>query len=145
MTACALASALALSVGPGTAAAAPECEPYCNDATSRTANRIDGRGHGAWLATVLDQYGYEGRRWAEITYVPAGHGKRSIGVIQVPAGKARQARRALDGWWFAQNGRTFVLPLVSRTDTRGGTGVAFKTAARWTERKLGAGWVVRTP
>ena len=103
LTVCAIAFAVLAPLGGGPpAAAAPVCEPYCDDTTTRIANRLNGHGHGAWLATVLDQYGYQGRRHAEITRIPAEHGKRFVGVIHVPAGKARQARRALFGWWFVR-------------------------------------------
>jgi hypothetical protein len=140
-----LALALLMPLGVGSASAAPVCEPYCNDTTTRIANRIDGRGHGAWLATVLDQYGYHGRRWAEIARIPAGQGKRSVGVIHVPAGKGPKVHRALKGWWFAQRRNKFVLPLVTSTDTRGGSRVKFRTAARYAARKLGKGWRVVAP
>lgn len=143
---CALALAVLVPLGVGSpAASAPACEPYCDDTTTRIANRLDGHGHGAWLATVLDQYGYEGRRWAEITRIPEGHGKRFVGVIHVPAGKARAARRALQGWWFAKKGTAFVLPLVTKYDTQGGTGVKHRTATRWAVRRLGKGWRVVAP
>jgi hypothetical protein len=140
-----LVAALALLVPIAPAAGAPVCEPYCNDTTTRIANRLNGHGHGAWLATVLDQYGYHGRRHAEITRIPAGHGKRFVGVIQVPDGNARKARRALLGWWFAQKRTMFVLPLVTKYDTQGGTGVRFRQASKWAVRRLGAGWVVVKP
>lgn len=125
--------------------AAPVCEPYCDDTTTRIANRLDGRGHGGWLATVLDQYGYEGRRWAEITKIPAGHGKRYVGVIHVPAGNGPAVHRALKGWWFAQRRNAFVLPLVTATDTQGGAGIAYRTTTRWAVRRLGNDWRVVSP
>jgi hypothetical protein len=122
------------------AAAAPICEPYCDDTTTRIANRLNGYGHGGWLATVLDQYGYHGRRWAEITRIPAGHGKRFVGVIHVPAGKGPKVHRALKGWWFAQRRNAFVLPLVTKYDTQGGSRVKYRTATRWAVQRLGKGW-----
>lgn len=132
-------------VGGSPASAVPSCEPYCNGATSRVVNRLEGSGHGPWLATVLDQYGYEARRWAEITRIPGGHGKRHIGVIHVPEGHARGARRALDRFWFAKKGRTFVLPLVTATRTQGGRGAPYGVASRWAARRLGDGWQVNRP
>lgn len=139
-----IAASLAVAAAPPSQAA-PRCRPYCDSFTTRVANRIDGRGHGAWLATVLDQYGYDGRRWAEITRIPRGHGTRAVGVIHVPDGRAADARAALDGFYFAQRGTVFVLPLASDTNTSGGTGERFGQAARFAVRKLGEGWNLRTP
>lgn len=134
---------LALSGSP--VAAHPSCEPACNDATTRVANRIDGKGHVGWLATTLDINGYEGKRWAEITRIPPGHGKRNIGIIQVPKANTAQARKALKGSWLARKGNLFVLPLVTKYATDGGTGSNFQTAAEWAASKLGTGWKVVAP
>lgn len=133
----------AFAAGPATAA--PSCEPYCDDATSRVANTIGGRGHGAWVATTLDIGGYSGPRWAEITKIPAGHGKRDIGIIRVPKGKGAAARRALDGAWLVQQRSLFVLPLRSGTDTDGDVGAKHRKAARYAAKRLGAGWKIRRP
>lgn len=145
IVACLVALALSPVGLASPAGAAPVCEPYCDDTTTRIANRLDGHGHGGWLATVLDQYGYHGRRWAEITRIPAGHGKRYVGVIHVPAGKGQRVHRALKGWWFAQRRNAFVLPLVTRYNTQGGTNLKHRTATRWAKRRLGSGWKVVSP
>ena len=87
--------ALALAVGASPSTAAASCAPYCDKVTKKITNHLNGTGHGAWLATVLDDGGYNGRRHAEITRIPSGHGKRYVGVIHVPAGKAKKAHRAL--------------------------------------------------
>lgn len=94
---------------------------------------------------MLDQYGYHGRRWAEIDRIPAGHGKGSVGIIHVPAGKGHKAHRALKGWWFAQRRNAFVLPLVTKHNTQGGAGTKYRTTARWAVRKLDDGWRVVRP
>jgi hypothetical protein len=125
---------------PGTASAG--CAPYCDKVTKKIARELNGNGHGAWLATVLDDGGYQGRRHAEITRIPKGHGKRYVGVIHVPAGKAKRAHRALMDHWFAQRQTEFVLPLVTRYDTRGGAGARYKKTARWAKNRLGIGWKV---
>lgn len=137
--------AMLVPLGGGPAAAAPECAPYCDATTTRIANRLHGHGHAGWLATVLEQYGYEGRRWAEITRIPGGHGKRYVGIIHVPVGNSAAVRRALGGFWFARKGTSFVLPLVTQTDTRGGTAKAYRTASKWAARRLGSGWRVVAP
>lgn len=147
---CAVVLALLVPLGGAPAAAAPECEPACNATTTRIANqlvvpRLAGDDHTGWLATVLDQYGYEGRRWAEITRIPGGHGKSHVGVIHVPVGRAAAVRRALGGFWFARKGRAFVLPLVTQYDTRGGVGEPYRTASEWAARRLGAEWGVVAP
>lgn len=111
---CSLVLVLLVPMGGVTASAAPGCKPYCNDTTSRIAKRIKGKGHDAWLATTLDIGGYHGKRWAEITRIPAGHGKRNIGVIHVPKRKAKKARAALSGVYFAQRGGRFVVPLKTK-------------------------------
>ena len=126
-----------------TPARAASCSPYCDATTVRVANRLGGRGHGGWLATTLDDGGYHGRRWAEIDQVSAGHGKRFVGVIHVPPGKAAKVRAALSDVWIAQRGTVFVLPLVTRDDTRGGAGSNYRKTARWAAARLGQGWVVR--
>ncbi|UUZ59925.1 hypothetical protein [Nocardioides sp. B-3] len=94
---------------------------------------------------MLDQYGYEGRRNAEISRIPGGHGKRYVGIIHVPAGNAAAVRRAMGGFWFARKDRAFVLPLVTQYDTQGGTGEAYRTASTWAARQLGKGWEVVAP
>ncbi|GAA0977420.1 hypothetical protein ENKNEFLB_02117 [Nocardioides aquaticus] len=129
----------------GPAAAAPGCEPYCDDRTTAVANQLDGRGHGAWLATTLEDGGYNGRRRAEITKIPDGHGKRYVGVIHVPAGKPGKVRRALSGSWYAQRRTVFVLPLRTRYDTRGAANAKHREAAQWAARRLGGSWVARRP
>lgn len=145
LTLCAVVLALLVPLGGSPAAAAPECAPYCDATTTRIATRLGGPGHDGWLATVLDQYGYEGRRWAEITRIPGGHGKRYVGIIHVPAGNAAAVRRALAGFWFARKGTAFVLPLVTHNDTRGDTARAYRTASKWAARRLGRGWGVVAP
>lgn len=141
----ALTLLLPLGVGVGSASAAPVCEPYCNNVTTRIANQVNGRGHGGWLATVLDQYGYHGRRWAEITLIPKGHGKRYVGVIHVPSGNGQKVHRALKGWWFARKHNKFVLPLVTRYNTQGGSRRKFRKASYFAKRRLGDGWRVVAP
>lgn len=135
-----LALLLPLSALPSSAAA--DCEPYCDKVTRKIARELNGTGHGAWLATVLDDGRYHGRRHAEITRIPKGHGKRYVGVIHVPSGKAKKAHRALMDYWFAQRRTRFVLPLVTKYDTRGGAGAKFKKTARWAKSRLGTGWKV---
>lgn len=147
---CAVVLALLVPLGAAPAVAAPECAPACNATTTRIANRLEaprlaGSEHTGWLATVLDQYGYEGRRWAEITRIPGGHGKVHVGIIHVPAGRASAVRRALGGFWFARKGRAFVLPLVTQYDTRGGTTRPYRTTSKWVARRLGAGWSAVAP
>ena len=127
------------------AQAAAGCKPYCSKATIHTANRLDGKGHRGWLATELDSNGYRGKRWAEIDRIPPRHGKRYVGIIQVPKQNAAKARRALAGSWFAKRGNLFVLPLVTQYDTRGASGAKYKTTARWAAKRLGKGWKVVAP
>lgn len=136
----ALALAVPLTAQPSAASAS--CAPYCDQVTKKIVRELNGTGHGAWLATVLDGGGYHGRRHAEITRIPRGHGKRYVGVIHVPAGKAKKAHRALADYWFAQRKTRFVLPLTTKYDTSGGAGTKYKRTARWATRRLGAGWKV---
>jgi hypothetical protein len=103
---------------------------------------LHGTHRGGWLATVLDQYGYHGKRHAEIVRVH-GQPKRWVGIIHVPAGKARAVHRALNPhFWLAERGTAFVLPLVSHTMTNGGSTWRYYDTAKWAARKLGAGWRV---
>ena len=138
----AAAATLGLAVGP---AHADSTEPYGDDVTGSIANQLHGTHRGAWLATVLDQGGYHGRRHAEVIKIPDGHGTRWAGVIHVPAGNAARVRHALAGQWFAKRGTRFVLPLRSSTWTSGGSGARYHNAAKWADRTLGSGWKVDAP
>lgn len=122
------------------AAASANCAPYCDQVTKKITRDLNGTGHAAWFATVLDSGGYHGRRHAEITRIPRGHGKRYVGVIHVPAGKAKKVHRALADYWFAQRKTMFVLPLTTKYDTSGGTSSKHVKTARWAARRLGTGW-----
>jgi hypothetical protein len=122
-------------------------EPWGDKATGKIANRLDGTHRGGWLATTLG-YGcdvtYNGPRKAEIVRIPAGHGRRWVGIIHVT--KPKQARRVHAALvckaWFARSGGRLVLPLRSSTWTDGGVGATYKEAAIWAKRRLGAGWKV---
>jgi hypothetical protein len=118
--------------------------PYGDAATDAIADRLDGRDRSPWLATTLDIGGYGGRRHAEIVEIPAGHGKRYVGIIHVPDGKTRKAHDALAGAWFAQKGTKFVVPLRSSTWTDGYPGQRYQRAARWAANRLG-GWRLVAP
>jgi hypothetical protein len=140
-----MALVLAATVLGGGAATADGTKPYGDDVTAHIADRLNGTKRIAWLATTLDIGGYSGRRHAEEAKIPAGHGRRWVGIIHVPSGKAAEAHRALAGVWFAQRGRSFVLPLWSSTNTDGGAGDTFRTASRWAAKRLGTGWIVVAP
>lgn len=143
-----VATALAAVVGVGLTALpahADHTKPYGDDVTGHIANVLHGTHRGAWLATVLDDGGYHGKRHAEEIKIAAGHGRRWVGVIHVPTGNAARARRALKGVWFAELGTRFVLPLRSNTYTNGGTGSTYRTAAKWAAKRLQHGWHTVSP
>ena len=144
--ACLLLTVAVVVVGPSaTAAQADGTKPYGDNFTAHIADRLHGTHRIGWLATVLEDGGYTGSRHAEQVKIPAGHGKRWVGIIHVPAGNAAQARAALAGVWFAQRGTKFVLPLQSSTYTNGGTADAYRLTAKWASRRLGDGWVLVAP
>jgi hypothetical protein len=138
-------TALAVVGLPAIAARADGTKPYGDNTTAHIADRLRGTHRGGWLATVLDEGGYAGRRHAEEVKIPAGHGRRWVGIIHVPSGNAARARAALAGVWFAQRGTRFVLPLQSSTYTNGGAGDAYRVASKWAVRRLGDGWALVAP
>jgi hypothetical protein len=138
--------AIALAVGVASLPAhADGTKPYGDNVTAHTADGLHGTHRGAWLATVLDEGGYHAKRHAEEVKVPAGHGRRWLGVIHVPAGNGNKAARALSGVWFARAGTRFVLPLRSNDYTNGGTGSTYHKAAMWAVKRLDSGWKVVSP
>src|SRR5205085_7889085 len=76
----ALVACLGVAVG---SAEADSTKPYGDNVTGSIANRLHGTHRGAWLATVLDEGGYSGRRHAEIVKIADGHGRRWLGIIHV--------------------------------------------------------------
>jgi hypothetical protein len=120
-------------------------KPYGDNVTGHIANVLHGTHRGGWLATVLDEGGYHGKRHAEEVKIPAGHGRRWVGIIHVPPAKAKRAARALSGVWFARAGARFVLPLRSNDFTNGGTGATYKQSAKWAAKRLGKAWRVVSP
>lgn len=133
------------------AAQADPSFPYGDRTTASIADKLNARNRGGWLATTLDfEPGcptYSGPRRAAIGSIPAGHGRRWVGIIHVTTtDRARAVRRNLNcqgvRYAMAPGGR-FVLPLRSSTDTEGGAAESFRVAAAWAVRRLGTGWVVR--
>lgn len=125
------------------ARAGDDTEPYGNDVTAKIADTLNGRDRVGWHALTLDIGGYTGKRHAEIVKIRAGHGKRWIGIIHVPNGKAQKARNALGDVWLGQRGTRFVVPLQTKTDTDGCVKTACKTAARWAVKRLGNRWKLK--
>jgi hypothetical protein len=143
-----LTAATALTLAAGLAVApthADGTKPYGDNVTGHIANVLHGTHRGAWLATVLDEGGYHGKRHAEEVKVAAGHGRRWVGIIHVPPAKAKSAASALSGVWFARAGSRFVLPLRSNDFTNGGTGSTYKASAKWAAHRLGKVWRVVSP
>lgn len=129
------------------AATADSTRPYGDQATAQVADRLHGKQRGGWLATTLGYGGnvsYQGPRKAEIVKVPAGHGRRWVGIIHVKTPERAQRVRAslVCRAWFARSGTRFVLPLRSSTWTDGGGGASYKQAAKWAKRRLGTGWAI---
>lgn len=144
VAACLTVSAL-LAVGALFATVSPAAA-WGGDRVTRTiCDNLNGRQQGGWLATTLDDGGYHGRRKAQLTKTATGHGKRWVGVIHVPVGKAQRAHRALDGVWFAQSRTRFVVPMRTQFWTSGGRGDSYRASARWVARKLGGNWRVVAP
>jgi hypothetical protein len=143
---------LAVTVGGFSVAPAAQADasfPYGDRATDHIADELKGTRRVGWLATTLD-YGcaatYTGPRHAEIVRIPAGHGRRWVGIIHVSTtARALEVRATLEcqGVWFAQRGGRFVLPLQSSIYTDGCSGDTFKQTARWAKKRLGTRWVVR--
>lgn len=147
------AAVAAITVSFGFAPASADADttaPYGDAATDSIADRLHGRARGGRLATTLDccgQYDYYGRRHAEIVKIPDGHGKRWVGIIHVPGGRARAVHRVLvdRDAWFAQNGTRFVLPLKNQYDTSGDSTRAHRRAAAWAVKRLGDRWRLVAP
>lgn len=130
-------------------AVADSTAPYGNRVTARVADQLGGSHRIGWFATTLDIGAcgtvYRGPRKAEIVKIPAGHGRRWVGIVHVTgAERVKKVRRTLAcSAWSAQSGGRFVLPLRSSTWTDGGVRTTYRKTAIWAKKRLGAGWVVR--
>lgn len=125
------------------AAKANPTAPYGNATTQRIARKLRATNRGGWLAVTLNINGYGGPRKAEIVRIPAGHGKRYVGIIHVKPSKAKKVRRALSDVWVARRGGQFVVPLRSRYVTDGCGSRKCHRTAKWAKKRLGARWKVR--
>ena len=144
-----LALGLAVLVGALAPPAAQAHTGHSDRATHRIADRLNGKHLGDWLATTLSDcdVAYSGPRHAEIVKIPAGHGRRWVGIIHVStttrANRVRAALECQDVWFTQGSGGRFVLPLRDQYYTSGGSGDTYRQTARWAKRRLGDGWVVR--
>lgn len=138
-----LVASAALVLAGSLPAAANPTAPYGNAATQKVAKQLGTKHRGGWLAVTLDIGGYHGPRQAEIGQIPAGHGKRWVGIIHVKKKSQRaRVRAALGDVAFAQRAGRFVVPLKTKYRTDGCRSIKCVKATRWAAKRLG-GWKTR--